>query len=288
MKTFAVLSLFSLCLVVPSVADEITFTSEEIDQWLYQFKTTYKDKKAPEEDAISVIENLIKAYDYLAGKGDQETKEEKKSRKKIVDQLAKGLKARKRPQVTTECAKGLGELGDKGGVKPLVRWLETSVLKNKNPNPQFVEAGFTSLAKIGPTDTTSLDFILAISSSGRHPDIGVANQALGAIPQWRRIPGKMRKEMFKKIYLDLSGIYGRSRQSGGQSRTYKERYARVKDNGLRALWRLGGEEQRFANPNEVRTWWNQNKKKKWEDYVGPAFRKKAEKAEKADKADKAG
>ncbi|MFB3065034.1 MAG: hypothetical protein ACE10D_00840, partial [Planctomycetota bacterium] len=108
MKTFAVLSLFSLCLVVPSVADEITFTVEEVDQWLYQFKTTYKDKKAPEEDAISVIENLIKAYQYLHGKGDQESKDEKKARKKIVDQLAKGLKARKRPQVTTECAKGLG------------------------------------------------------------------------------------------------------------------------------------------------------------------------------------
>ena len=93
--------------------------------------------------------------------------------------------------------------------------------------------------------------------------------------------------MFKKIMLDLTGIYSRSRQSGGQSRTYKERYDRVKDNGLRALWRLGGEERRFANPNEVTPWWNQNKKK-WEDYVGPAFRKKAEKAKKADKADKAG
>ncbi len=286
MKTLALLSLFSLCLVMPATADEITFTVEEVNEWLYQFKTLYKDKKAPEEDAISVIENLIKAYEYLDGKGDQENKDEKKTRKKIVDYLAKGLRARKRPQVTTECAKALGLLGDKGGVKPLVRWLETTVLKNKNPNPQFVEAGFTSLAAIGPTDTTSLDFILAISSTGRHPDIGVANQALGAIPQWRSIPAKMRKEMFKKIMLDLTGIYSRSRQSGGQSRTYKERYDRVKDNGLRALWRLGGEEQRFANPNEVTPWWNQNKKKKWEDYVGPAFRKKAEKADKADKAEK--
>ncbi len=290
MKTLALLSLFSLCFAVPAPADEITFTIEEVDQWLYQFKTTYKDKKAPEEDAISVIENLIKAYQYLQGKGDQESKDEKKARKKIVDQIVKGLKIRKRPQVTTECAKGLGVLGDKGAVKPLLRWLGSSVLKAKNPNPQFVEAGFSSLASIGPTDAASFDFMMSMASPGRHPDIGVANQALGAIPQWRSIPAKMRKEIFKKIWLEMTGVYGKSRQSGGQSRTYKERYARIKDNGLRALWRLGGEEQRFADPNQVTPWWNQNKKKKWPDYVGPAFRKteKADKADKAGKDDKAG
>ena len=59
MKTLAVLSLFSLCLVVPSVADEITFTSEEIDQWLYQFKTTYKDKKAGNPDGRKELGQMV-------------------------------------------------------------------------------------------------------------------------------------------------------------------------------------------------------------------------------------
>ncbi|MFQ5844299.1 MAG: hypothetical protein ACE5JG_04845 [Planctomycetota bacterium] len=276
MKVLLRLLPVALVLVARPAGGDVQFSMEEITNYLDVFKSSYKSRKAPEEDAISVIENLMKAYRYLESKGEEETRDEKRLRKRILDSLARGLKVRNRPQVTTECARALGDLGDKSSAKALFSWLDRSVLKEKSPNPQFLEVGFYALAYVGPKDKKSLDTMLGWAMSGKHPDIGVANQALAAIPQWRLLPGPFRKEMFKKIMLDLGGVHSKSRQKGGQSRTYKERYERIKDNGLRALWHLAGEKKTFRDPAAATAWWNANKKAKWEDYRGPKFRPKDE------------
>jgi hypothetical protein len=55
---------------------------------------------------------------------------------------------------------------------------------------------------------------------------------------------------------------------------YEQRYNAVKNDAMTALKELAGDGTTFKDPTEAQAWWNDNKKRKWEDYTGPRFRKK--------------
>jgi hypothetical protein len=243
--------------------------------FLATFDETYKNRKLPEADAVSTLTNLKNAFIYLNKLGDQRTKEQTKLQKDILDRIAKkGLNARDRPIVNIECAKVLGELGDPDGAAPLLKWLE-GLLEEKNINPQAVEAGFNSLAWIGKDDKAQLEFVLDYASKGKHTDNTVAAQAIRACYQWRELDGKTRKEFFEKICMYLEGLY--SKAHGGEPKqraTYDARYKAVEQDGKDALRELGDGTTNFEDPTKARAWFNENKKSKWEKYIGPNFRKK--------------
>jgi hypothetical protein len=56
--------------------------------------------------------------------------------------------------------------------------------------------------------------------------------------------------------------------------TYETRYKAVEVDGREALKELG-DGTAFEDPRKARAWFNDNKKGKWEKYVGPRFRKAA-------------
>ncbi|MHC4547443.1 MAG: hypothetical protein ACYTEZ_01590 [Planctomycetota bacterium] len=257
------------------------YSVAEIEGLLQTFKQTYKNRKTPEEDAISALADLKKAYRYIAWKGDDATKEEQKAQQKIVTLVArKGLFVKKRPLVALECARVLGEIGDPDAGPDLRKWMER-ILDEKAVNTQWVEYGFQSLAWIGPQDSRTLDFVLSYATKGKHSDIGVASQAIKACYQWRRLDGKMRKQFFNKITGYVGGLYSNMR--GGEAKyraTYEQRYNAVKSDALAALKELAGDGTVFTNPQEAQTWWNENKKRKWEEYIGPRFRKRKKAASK--------
>ncbi|MHC4934123.1 MAG: hypothetical protein ACYTGV_18270, partial [Planctomycetota bacterium] len=93
----ALLTLFvAASTVLAAPEEELTpYTLEEIEDWLKSYNQTYKNKKLPEDDAITAIENLRNAYRYLDSMGVNASKDELKAKKKIVTSVAKGLKARK-------------------------------------------------------------------------------------------------------------------------------------------------------------------------------------------------
>jgi len=258
--------------------EEITFSDQEIQMFLDTFDQTYKNKDLPQDDAVSTLANLKNAYHFLRKKGDDRTKEQTKLMESIVDHIAKkGLTARKRPLVNLKCAEVLGELGDEEGAGPLAKWLE-GILDEKSPNPQAVEYGFQSLAWIGPQDSRTQEMVLDYASKGKHPDSTVAAHAIKACYQWRALDGKTRKEFFDKICMYMQGLY--SKAHGGdpkQRATYDQRYKAVERDGLEALKELSTDGTAFKTPDEARDWYNDNKKGKWEDYVGPKFRKAAAK-----------
>jgi hypothetical protein len=256
--------------------EEVTFQDQEIVDFLSTFDETYKNKKLPEADAVSTLTNLKNAYLYLNKLGDQRTKEQTKLQKDILDRVAKkGLNARDRPIVNIECAKVLGELGDPDGAAPLLKWLE-GLLDEKNINPQAIEAGFNSLAWIGKDDKTQLEFVLDYASKGKHTDNTVAAQAIRACYQWRELDGKTRKEFFEKICMYLEGLH--SGMTGGDPKrraSFDAKYKAVEQDGKEALKELGDGTTVFEDPSKARAWFNENKKAKWEKYIGPNFRKKA-------------
>ncbi len=260
----------------------ISYTAEEIKNLIGQFKTLAKDKKQPEDDAITSLGELVQAYEYLEKKGDEATKEEQKLQKNVIDSLAWGLKRRKRPQVNLECAKALGRLADKGGNKALVRWMDGTVLDTKTPNPEWVEYGFMALASIGD-EGSALELIFDYGPAGKHIDYSVADKALGAIPYWKKLSAKNRKELFKKTLQQIQSLDSGRRQSGNRQRTYQERYDRVKINAFKALLVLAGEAKPFAGVAKATDWWKTNKGGKWQDFVGLNHRKKAAKPKEDDK-----
>jgi hypothetical protein len=259
-----------------AAAEGVTFEDVEIQNFLATFDETYKNKELPEADAVSTLANLKNAFMYLKGLGDKRTKEQARLQKEILDRIAKkGLNARKRPIVNIECAKALGELGDPDGAPPLLKWLE-GILDEKNINPQAVEHGFQSLAYIGPQDKGTLEFVLDYASKGKHQDNTVAAQAIRACYQYRELDGKMRKEFFDKICMFLEGLHAGA--TGGDPKrraTYDQRYKAVEQDGKECLKELGDGTTVFDTPDKARAWFNDNKKGKWEKYVGPKFRKAA-------------
>ena len=275
MKTACALALF-LFLSPIALSQELTpYSTVEIDNFLKVFKQSYKNKKAPEDDAVAVLEDLQKAHAYLTDreKKGEASKEEIKAKSSIVKAIALGLKARKRELVTLKCAQVLGAIGDHDGAKPLIRWMDGTVLDAKSANPNFVEAGFLSMARIGGEDNQTLDFVRK-HASGKHLDVGVAAQAMRASYEWRGLSGKNRKEFFKKISGWIGGLWSLKngtdqKKKGGAEKKYNS----VKEEGLRALNELSGTDKPFTNPAEALDWWGDNKKKKWEPYVGISFRK---------------
>ena len=223
-----------------------------------------------------MLVGLKDAYLYLNSKGDEATKEETKLKSSIVNLVAKGLKARKRPRVNVECARALGAMGDRGAAKPLLKWMEDTVLDSKSPNSDWVEYGFRSMAWVGGTKGKTLDFVRS-QATGKHPDTNVASQGLMAMIEWRALPGKTRKEWFNKVNQYLGGLSSLMRGTDQKKKGEAEaKYNTVKDNGLKALTALAGIDTPFADPEAALKWWNGGaKKKKWEEYVGPRSRKKA-------------
>jgi hypothetical protein len=164
---------------------------------------------------------------------------------------------------------------EKAGGKALLNWMENTVLDAKSPNPQWVEYGFRSMAWIGGQDKSTLD-LLRSYATGKHVDIGVASQALAAVYQWRELSGKNRQELFDKILGYLGSLHSNSIGGDPKKRaTYAKRWNTVKDEGLKALRMLSGESKGFADPAAARDWWKDNKRRRWDTYVGPKFRKKA-------------
>jgi len=278
MKSLLVLALPLLVITAAFAQSEegITpYAEDEVENYLNTFRKIYKDRAQPEEDAVSLIENLVKAYRYL-GTAPETIKSPEKLQEKIVKVIAQGLKARNRPLVNMECAKALGEMGSEEGVRPLVQWMDGVVLDAKSPHPQWVEYGFAALAKIGSDDRGSMD-LLESYGTGKHMEITVASHAITAIGNWKFLSGKDRKELFEKVHGYLSGLWSSWKGGDPKKRAeFERRYKAVEDSGLKTLTLLAGVEEQFADPTVVQEWWNEHKRDRWEDYVPPELRKKEE------------
>jgi len=274
MRTLIAL-LFAAGLTAAEDKELTAYSLVEVDGLLQTFKQTYKNQRAPQEDAISAIIDMKKAYRYLDSKGEEATKEELKAKKDIITMIAKrGLFVRKRPQVALECARVLGEIGDPAAGGHLRKWME-KVLDEKSPNASWVEYGFQSLAWIGAQDRRTLDLMLNYATKGRHSEPQVTAYAIKACYQWRHLDAKHRKTFFNKITGYVGSLYSSMRGGEAKKRAvYEQRYNAVKSDALIALKELAGDGTTFKNPGEAQKWWNNNKKRRWEDYTGPRFRAK--------------
>ncbi|MHC4959776.1 MAG: hypothetical protein ACYTGN_15545 [Planctomycetota bacterium] len=277
-----------LFVAVTSAQEELTpYSLQEIDGFLGSFKRDAKNKKTPEADANTSAIELGKAYKYLVSKEKkgEASGDEIKYKTKIVKAIGAGLKLRKRPLVTLQCAQTLGEIGDMDAAKPLAKWMENTVLDAKSPNPQWVEYGFVAMARIGSQDSSTIDLIVKYAG-GKHPDTSVAPLAMKAAYHWRALSGKNRRLLYDKILQHLQGQWSLSRGSDAKKRGGAEkRYNLMKAEGLEALFQLSGHDKKFKDPAEANEFWKLYKRKKWQPYVGVEFRVKKAPAKKVKEGD---
>lgn len=270
-----------MLLVVGAVAlgqdseDElIPYSAEEVEALIETFLDTYKDKDVPEGDAVSVLADLKKAWRYLESRGKHRTREEEKLQKKVISLISKrGLFVRKRPWVSLECARILGELGAAEADDDLRKWLK-EVLDERSPDLRWVECGFQSLAWIGAQDSESLDLVLDYASKGKHRDSSVASMALRACYEWHHLEPKVRERLFGEILDYLLGLWGGAKDGRAK---YEERYDTVREEGLRCLEQLAGDGSEFANPLEADEWKKTHEEMEWQPYTGPRFRAREDK-----------
>ena len=103
----------------------------------------------------------------------------------------------------------------------------------------------------------------------------MASHAIAAAGNWRHLKGKTRKELFDKILGYVGGLYSNSKGGDPKKRgSFEKRYKAVEEAALQTLSELAGVETPFKDPPEAQSWWKDNKKSRWEDYVGPTYRKK--------------
>ena len=69
------LGVAGLALAQEASEELVAYSPEEIDNLMNTFLQTYKNKKAPEDDAISTLANLKGAWRYLESKGEGKTKD---------------------------------------------------------------------------------------------------------------------------------------------------------------------------------------------------------------------
>ncbi|MDH3591495.1 MAG: hypothetical protein OER88_06435 [Planctomycetota bacterium] len=256
----------------------------ETDAFIEAFKRSYNKKGVPEDDANSVLADLKNAYRYFESKGEGKSKDEGKAQQRIVKMITKGLKARKRPRVTLECVRVLGEIGDAAASKDVARWLEKA-LDEKSIIPEWIEYGFKSMAWIGVSDKRSLDLVIKYGT-GKHTDESVSGFALAAAYEYKTLKGKTRKDTFKTLAGWMQGTYSSAKGGDPKKRaTYEKRYDAAKTNGLKALnelatYQLTDPPTAFKDPHEAMKWFKTMKNKRWPDYVGPRFRTKAKAAPK--------
>ena len=162
--------------------------------------------------------------------------------------------------------------------------MDRVVLDMKSVNTQWVEYGFRSMAAVGAEDSQTLD-LLRSYATGKHVDPSVASHAIAAVGNWRHLKGKSRKEMFDKILGFVGGLYSNSKGGDPKKRgSFEKKYKAVEEASLKTLSELAGVEKPFKDPTEAQGWWRDNKKAKWEDYVGPPYRAKEAAPEKEEES----
>jgi len=269
----------SLCLAASAWAqgkttEELTpYSVKEIEQYLDSFKSSYRKRDVPEEDAVAILTNFEKAYRYLESKGEDITKEEEDAKEDIVKMISRGLRARRRPTVTAECARTLGRLADPEAGRAVMRWM-SRVLDEKEANPLWVEYGFIALARIGgKKDRRIQDMILKEALRGK--DTTIQSQAYRAAYLYRELDGRVRKEWFEKMVRRVNGLYTQSVSGDPKQRgVYEKRYNEIKQHALKALNELSPPETNWDSPGQAYDWFQENKRGRWSDYAGIDFRKK--------------
>ena len=222
----------------------------EIEEALDALKSHAKKRGKEDQEAIAVVDTLLQEF----------PKSGVKDRKAIVKALSGCLKE-KRSEVDGRmqnclyiaCAHAMGSMGPES-VKDLTGWID-----HKQHRKDLVLQAELIRALGRTKDDKGMDPLVDLLTHKDSSNQAAAAEALG---NYDEADLKDRKEIFDKILNVLNAAKNRM-DSNIEDVEARERYNVIKAPMVTTLQALSGHTE--TNPDRWRAWWNDNKKKDWDE-----------------------
>ena len=262
MPTLATLLLFSLPTAMPVSAARPPLPQEEeaqivdkrpeIKELLSEFKALTKERGEKDPEAIGVIDQLLQEFPQSGPK----------DRKDIVKELEKAFKLKRtkelEPGIPDErlymaAAVAMGRMGPES-VKPLSKLLGAKNLKKKTRLQRAIALS------LGTTeDLEAVDPLLDLL---KHHDPVMVAAGAEALSYFKDAPLDRRKEMFEEQLKILMGQLA-VKDADPTNIEAHDRWNTISGPIVNSLQKLSGHDER--DPATWQAWWNDNKKKDWDE-----------------------
>ncbi|MEM9801996.1 MAG: HEAT repeat domain-containing protein [Planctomycetota bacterium] len=224
---------------------------EEIEEALDSLKDHVRARGDEDKQAISIIDDLLVEF----------PKSGPKDRKDIVAGIAACLKVKRKDLdadlknngLFIASATALGDMGPES-VKPLLKWHDHKSFSKDLATQRAL------LLALGKTRDEDVVEPLVDLLPHHLPEVqAAAGEALG---NFAHLDQKVRKDIFKEVLDELTAVKNRV-DVDQVDQIEIHRYNTISGPMLTTLESLSGYDSR--NPLEYRTWWNDNKKKNWDE-----------------------
>lgn len=227
----------------------------EVKALIEQLKTHAKDTKAErDEEGIAVVDELLQEFPESGPK----------DRESIADAVADAVTFKRRPgedeapreALKLAAATALGRMGPESG-KLLIKLVDHKSLRDPVKTHAAV---LKSLGRVAPEKGVKplLDMLES------HVDELTAAAATG-LAGYAEAEQKVRKEIFEdvlQVVIPLEELLDNADNGSGEYEEARDRYDAVSAPARDALQAMASVELRDFF--ELRTWWNNNKKKDWD------------------------
>ena len=224
---------------------------QEIKDLLAQFKAHVKKRGKEDDQAVGVIDQLVKEFPE-SGPKDQ---------KAIVAALEKCFKEKRKAledgspdnRLFLAAAVAMGYMGELAA-KPLAGLVDH---KNLRHDLDLQRRILLSLGK-----TKSDKYVKVLMDTLKHHEPRMQAYAAEALASYAGKPQKLRKQVFEEVLKILMGVRAQvDVDTQGSDLVAQDRWSVISGPMTTTLRALSGEEIRDAH--EWQSWWNKNKKKDW-------------------------
>jgi len=224
---------------------------EEIKQLVDAFGNHIKKRGDEDRQALAVVDTMLGEWDNCGPK----------DRKSIVRILSRSLNEKRRADkdgrpnnmLFVAVAVAMGRMGPDSAPE-LMKWIgHKKHRKDILLQRHLVLALGKTIDKKGRKLLTDLLV---------HKDPPIQAAAAEALGNYRKEDQKIRKEIFEEILKVLNSAYN-AKEGASTDREAQERYDVIAAPMITTMQGLSGATVR--TPNDWRSWWNDNKRKKWDD-----------------------
>jgi hypothetical protein len=232
--------------------DPVPDKREDIAEKLAQLKAHAGERKGAEDrEAIAVMEDLTKEFPDCGPK----------DRKAIVDGVSNTLKMKRKEdkegkrdnKLFLAAAKALGQMGP-DSVKAITGWIGHKAHKKDLPVQREL------ILALGRTkDEKSVKTLIDLLD---HKDPTLQAAAAEALGNHVERDQKVRKQIFEEVMKIVTSAHNLVLQDVTDN-IARERYDAIKGSMITTMQLMS--KQDIREPDKFRSWWNNNKKKNWDE-----------------------
>lgn len=231
--------------------DEKPDRRPEIKELCNKLKDHARARGKEDREAVATVDELVQEF----------PKSGPKDRASIVKEISNCFKQKRRPnkegvrdnQLFLASSVALGEMGPES-VKVISTWI------GHKDHDDDLEVQSRLILSLGKTkDEDAVKPLLDLLSN--HQPIVQAKTA-EALANFTHLELKDRKEIFKEVLDQFTAIKSRV-DTDPNDTTARDRYDAVRAPMRSTLQAMSGQD--FSQPSEWRSWWNNNKKKNWDE-----------------------